>query len=194
MNWIFGFLIISGILFAVFNGKIGEVTSIIINATSDGVLRTFNLIGILTLWLGVAKIAEKSGLLKTFTRILEPLVRPLFPDIPRGHPALGAILMNFSANLFGFGSAATPFGLKAMQELQKINPYKDTASASMCTFLAINTSSITLIPTTIIAIRAEAGSSDPAEVIGTILFATGFSTLAAVVADYYFRKRYSAYR
>ena len=150
------------------------------------------LIGILTLWLGIAKIAEKSGLLQNFTKLLQPLVGWLFPSIPKGHPAMGAILMNYSANLFGLGSAATPFGLKAMEELQKLNR-SNRASEAMCTFLVINTSSITLIPSTIIAIRINAGSSNPTEIIGTMLFATIVSTVVAISADYacrvYNRKR-----
>jgi spore maturation protein A len=150
--------------------------------------RIFGLIGILTLWLGIAKIAEKSGLLETVTKLLQPIVRILFPSIPKGHPAMGAILMNISANLFGFGSAATPFGLKAMEHLQKLNR-SNQASQAMCTFLAINTSSVTLIPSTIIALRVNAGSANPMEIIGTILFATTVSTIVAIVADFFFRLR-----
>ncbi len=150
------------------------------------------LTGILTLWLGIAKIAERSGLLNIITRLLQPLICWLFPSIPRGHPAMGAILMNYSANIFGLGSAATPFGLKAMEELQKLNR-SHHASEAMCTFLVINTSSITLIPSTIIAIRINAGSVNPTEIIGTMLFATTASTLVAVIGDYicraYYRKR-----
>lgn len=188
MNWVFGILIVSGIILAAVNGTSEDITGTIVKAASSGVLRTFNLVGILTLWLGIAKIAEKSGLLALITRFLQPLVRPFFPDIPRNHPAMSAILMNFSANLFGFGSAATPFGLKAMQELQTLNPDKQKASTSMCTFLAINTSSITIIPTTIIAVRANIGSTAPGEVLGSILFATTISTLTAIIADFLFRK------
>jgi len=133
--------------------------------------------------LGIAKIAEKSGLLQCFTKLLQPLISWLFPTIPKGHPAMGAILMNYSANLFGLGSAATPFGLKAMEELQRLNR-SDRASEAMCTFLAINTSSITIIPSTIIAIRINAGSTNPTEIIGTMLFATFTSTFVAISADY----------
>lgn len=147
------------------------------------------LTGILTLWLGIAKIAERSGLLNIITRLLQPLIAWLFPSIPRGHPAMGAILMNYSANIFGLGSAATPFGLKAMEELQKLNR-SDQASEAMCTFLVINASSITLIPSTIIAIRINAGSANPTEIIGTMLFATTVSTLVAVVGDYICRFYY----
>jgi spore maturation protein A len=171
------------ILVAASTGKISNITSEAITSAGPAAMLIIKLIGILTLWLGIAKIAERSGLLKIFTRLLQPIVGCLFPSIPKGHPAMGAILMNFSANLIGLGSAATPFGLKAMEELQKLNR-SDRASEAMCTFLAINTSSITLIPSTIIAIRINAGSVNPTEIVGTMLFATSISTFVAICADY----------
>ncbi len=188
MSLIFAFLIISGLLTAAFTGKISAVNETTLLAAKSAVEVLFGLLGAFTLWLGVAKVAEKSGLLLSFTRILAPFIRPLFPSIPRGHPALGAILINFTANIFGFGSAATPFGLKAMEELQKLNPKPEIASEAMCTFLAINTSSLTIIPTTIIALRISAGSANPMEIIGTTLFATTISTTTALVADKLFRQ------
>jgi len=187
LNFVFGFLIISGILIAIFTGNIKSVTDAALLSASSAVERVAGLVGVFTLWLGVARVAEESGLLRIFTRLLQPAVQVLFPTIPKGHPAMGAILMNLSANLFGFGSAATPFGLKAMEELQKLNTDRSTASEAMCTFLAINTSSITLIPTTIIAIRSAAGSSNPMEIAGTTLFATAVSTSFALLADFVFR-------
>lgn len=188
MNFIFAFLIISGLLTAAITGKISAVNEATLLSAKTAIEVLFGLLGAFTLWLGVAKIAEKSGLLFSFTKLLAPLIRPLFPSIPKGHPALGAILVNFTANIFGFGSAATPFGLKAMEELQKLNPRPDTASEAMCTFLAINTSSLTLIPTTIIALRINAGSINPMEIITTTLFATTVSTTTALVADRIFRQ------
>jgi len=188
MNFVFGFLIITGIIVSMLTGNVDAVTNAALSSARSAVERAASLVGVFALWLGVAKVAEDSGFLRIFTRILEPFVRFLFPSIPKGHPAMGSILMNFSANLFGFGSAATPFGLKAMKELQQLNPNKEEASEAMCTFLAINVSSITLIPTTIIALRMEAGSADPMEIVGTTLFATSVSTLTAVLADYVFRK------
>lgn len=192
INGVFGFLVIVSILVAAFTGKIDHITTEAVTAAEVGVTRVFSLIGILTLWLGIAKIAERSGLLRIFTRILQPLIGWLFPGVPKDHPAMGSILMNFSANLFGFGSAATPFGLKAMEGLQQLNR-SEKASEAMCTFLAINTSSITLIPSTIIALRISAGSVNPTEIVGTMLFATCISTLVAISADYlcrvYTRKR-----
>ncbi|KKM11937.1 hypothetical protein SY88_05960 [Clostridiales bacterium PH28_bin88] len=189
MNGVFTFLVVSGILVAAFTGNMGAVTSAALNSATSAVERILGLIGVITLWLGVARIAERSGLLKLMTVLIQPLVGFLFPSVPRGHPAMGAMLMNMSANLLGFGSAATPFGLKAMGELQRLNPDKETASEAMCTFLAINTSSVTIIPATVIALRAAAGSINPAEIVTTTLFATTCSTLTAVIADYWFRRR-----
>jgi len=192
INRIFGFLVVFSILTAAVTGKIGTISVEAVTAAGEGVKRVFGLIGILTLWLGVARIAEKSGLLKIITIVLQPLVGWLFPSIPKGHPAMGSILMNLSANVFGFGSAATPFGLKAMEELQKVNR-SDKASEAMCTFLVMNATSITLIPSTIIAIRVNAGSANPTEIIGVTFFASCVSTFVALSGDYlcrvYYRKR-----
>ncbi|MBZ4688739.1 MAG: spore maturation protein [Clostridiales bacterium] len=188
MNIVFLFLVVSSVVVSALSGNMNQLTEAIALSAGEAVERIFGLIGILTLWLGIAKIAEKSGLLETVTKLLQPIVRILFPSIPKGHPAMGAILMNISANLFGFGSAATPFGLKAMEHLQKLNR-SNQASQAMCTFLAINTSSVTLIPSTIIALRVNAGSANPMEIIGTILFATTVSTIVAIVADFFFRLR-----
>lgn len=183
MNAVFGFLVITSLLVAACSGKMTKVTTGIVTAAGEAVVMVFGLIGILTLWLGVAKIAEKSGLLFIFIKTLQPLVGWLFPSIPKGHPAMGAIIMNLSANLFGLGSAATPFGLKAMEELQRLNR-SPRASEAMCTFLAINTSSVTLIPSTIIAIKVNAGSANPTDIIPTMLIATCVSTMVAICADY----------
>lgn len=174
---------------AAFTGKIADVSVEAMTAAGQGVKTVIGLVGILTLWLGVARIAEKSGLLRIITKILQPLVGWLFPSIPKGHPAMGSILMNLSANVFGFGSAATPFGLKAMEELQTLNR-SDRASDAMCTFLAINSTSITLIPSTIIAMRINAGSANPMEIVGVTFFANGISTVVAIAADYLYRRYY----
>jgi len=187
MNLVFALLVILGLLTGIFTGDLKVINEEILLSAQAAVERIMSLMGVFTLWLGIAKVAEKSGLLAAFTKYMSPLVKILFPSIPKGHPAMGAILMNMSANLFGFGSAATPFGLKAMEELQKLNPDRENASEAMCTFLAINTSSITLIPTTIIALRVNAGSTNPFEIIGTIFFATTVSTICAISADYIFR-------
>jgi spore maturation protein A len=138
------------------------------------------LIGVMTLWLGLMNIARDAGLVDAFARMLRPLMRWLFPGIPNGHPAQGAILMNLSANMIGLDNAATPMGLKAMTELQKLNPVKDTATNSMAMFLAINNSSVTLIPISIIAIRKAMGSQNPTEPLAGTLIATTISTVSAV--------------
>ncbi|MGI6424869.1 MAG: nucleoside recognition domain-containing protein [Tepidanaerobacteraceae bacterium] len=187
MNHVFSFFILGGIIAAVFNGNIDVITTAAMSSASDAVQRAITLIGIVSLWLGIARVAEKSGLINILSHAIAPVFSWLFPSIPRGHPALGSILMNLSANMLGFGNAATPFGLKAMKELQSINQDPDTASEAMCTFLVINTSSVTLIPATLIALRASAGSKNPEEIIGAVLFATTCSTLAAIIGDYIMR-------
>jgi len=193
INRVFGFLVIISIIIAIFTGKVSVISVEAVTAAGEGVKKVFGLIGILTLWLGVAKIAERSGLLKIITGVLHPLVGWLFPTIPKGHPAMGAILMNLTANMFGFGSAATPFGLKAMEELQRLNRNRYSASEAMCTFLVINATSITFMPSTIIALRINAGSANPMEIVGTTFFASCVSTCVAITADYccrvYYRRR-----
>ncbi len=139
------------------------------------------LIGIMALWLGLMKIAEESGLVNIFAKAVRPLLVRLFPDVPPDHPAMGAMVMNIAANMLGLGNAATPLGLKAMQELQKLNKVKDTATDAMATFMALNTSSVTFIPATVIGIRAAANASNPAEIIGPVILATGVSTTVAIV-------------
>jgi spore maturation protein SpmA len=150
--------------------KMKEVTSSALNYAATAVNIALGLIGIMALWLGVMKIAEEAGLIKIIARVVRPITKRLFPDVPTEHPAMGAMIMNISANMLGLGNAATPFGLKAMEELNKLNPKKDTASNAMCTFLAINTAGLTFIPAQAIAVRAAAGSSDPAIIIGTTIF------------------------
>lgn len=183
MNFIFSLFILTGIIVAAVNGKIDVITTAAMTSAGNAVQRAITLISIVSLWLGIARVAEESGLIDILSRLIAPLFRWLFPSIPKGHPALGCILMNLSANMLGFGNAATPFGLKAMQELQRLNDKPDTATEAMCTFLAINTSSLTIVPATLIALRASAGSKNPSEIMGAVLFATTCSTLAAILGD-----------
>ncbi|HBT20495.1 MAG TPA: spore maturation protein [Peptococcaceae bacterium] len=187
VNLIWLFLLMSGIFFAAVNGRIEVVTFAALNAAENAVQISFELIGIMALWLGIMKLAEEAGIVKIIALLVRPITGYLFPSVPRDHPAMGAIVLNLSANMLGLGNAATPFGLKAMGELQKLNPKKDEASEAMCTFLALNTSCITLIPATIVGIRTASGSIDPTAVVGTTLFATCCSTAAAVIADKIFR-------
>jgi len=153
-----------------------------VESASGAVELAIGLVGVMTLFLGLMKIAEEGGLLKMISRLIRPLMVRLFPDVPADHPAMGAMILNMSANALGLGNAATPFGIRAMQELDKLNPKKGTATDSMALFLAINTSNITLLPTGVIALRAAAGSVDPAGILPTTLFATMGSTMVAIIA------------
>jgi spore maturation protein SpmA len=153
-----------------------------VEAANASVTLALGLVGVMALFLGVMKIAEKGGLLIVIARTVQPLMVKLFPDVPRGHPAMGAMVLNISANVLGLGNAATPFGIRAMQELDRLNPHKGTASDAMAMFLVINTASVTLLPTGVIALRAAAGSADPAGIVSTTLFATIVSTAVAIVA------------
>jgi spore maturation protein A len=139
------------------------------------------LIGIMALWLGVMKVAEQAGLIALLAKALRPITTRLFPDVPADHPAMGAMIMNISANMLGLSNAATPFGLKAMEELNTLNKKAGTATNAMCTFLVINTSNVQLIPATVIAIRAASGSTNPTEIIGPVILATAFSTIVGVI-------------
>lgn len=153
-----------------------------IDAAGGSVTLALGLIGVMALFLGLMKVAEAGGLLVIIAKTVRPLMVRLFPDVPADHPAMGAIILNMSANALGLGNAATPFGIRAMQELDKLNENKGTATNAMALFLAINTSSVTLLPTGVIALRAAAGSSDPAGIVPTTLFATICSTTVAIIS------------
>jgi spore maturation protein SpmA len=168
--------------------KLKDVTNSALDYAGIAVNISLGLIGIMALWLGIMKVAEDAGLIKIIANLLKPVTKRLFPDVPVDHPAMGSMIMNISANMLGLGNAATPFGLKAMEELEEINPEKGTATNAMCTFLAINTAGMTLIPATAIAIRAAAGSSEPAIIIGTSLFGSACATIAGVTAAKLFEK------
>ena len=153
-----------------------------VETASSSVSLALGLIGVMALFLGLMKVAEAGGLLVIIARTVRPLMVRLFPDVPPDHPAMGAMILNLSANAMGLGNAATPFGIRAMQELNKLNPVKGTATNAMVLFLAVNTSSVTLLPTGVIAIRAAAGSAEPAAIVPTTLFATIVSTTTAILA------------
>lgn len=187
VNLIWLFFIVSGFVVAAFQGNMEMVTKAVFDGAQTGVTVSFGLISVLVFWLGIMRIAEEAGLLRMLGKLLSPIVRFLFPTVPPNHPAMGYILSNMSANILGLGNAATPMGIKAMQELQKLNPDKQMASSAMCTLLALNTSSITLIPTTLIAIRINYQSLNPTEIVGTTLIATFVATLAAIVIDRWYR-------
>ena len=152
-----------------------------IDTAEASVTLAIGLVGVMALFLGLMKVAEKAGLLVIIAKLLRPLMKRLFPEVPANHPAMGAMILNMSANVMGLGNAATPFGIRAMQELDKLNPVKGTATTAMALFLAINTSSVTLLPTGVIALRAAAGSDDPAGIVPTTLVATICSTTVAIV-------------
>lgn len=187
LNVIWLLLLSSGIVVAALNGNIEVVTQAALSAARDAVDVCFNLIGIMALWLGIMKIAEKGGLIEGLARLVRPVLVKIFPGIPPNHPAMGAIILNLSANVLGLGNAATPFGMKAMQEMQRLNADSDEASAAMCTFLALNTSCITLIPATIIGIRVSFASANPTEIVGACIFATSCASVVAISLDYYLR-------
>lgn len=153
-----------------------------IESAGGAVELAIGLVGVMALFLGLMKVVEAGGMLKILARLIRPLMVLLFPDVPAGHPAMGAMILNMSANAMGLGNAATPFGIRAMQELDNLNPQKGTATNAMALFLAINTSSVTLLPTGVIALRAAAGSTDPAAILPTTLFATICSTTIAIIA------------
>lgn len=188
LNIIWLALMALGVGVAAINGRAGAVTDAAFQAGKVAIETIIGLAGLMALWMGLMKIAEKSGLMEGLASLLRPVVRLLFPSIPGNHPAVGAILMNISANMLGLGSAATPMGLKAMQELQELNPDKETASEAMCTFLTLNTSSITLIPGTIIALRATYKSINPAEIVGATLVASIVAGIFGIALDWAVRR------
>lgn len=163
--------------------KLKAITQAAIYYAGIAVEIAIGLIGVMALWLGLIKVAEEAGLIKVLTRLLTPITKRLFPDIPENHPAIGAIIMNTAANMLGLSNAATPIGLKAMEELNKLNPKVGTATNAMVTFLAINTGGLILIPATAIAVRAAAGSANPGIIIGTAIFGAGCATIAGIIAS-----------
>ncbi|HXX64821.1 MAG TPA: nucleoside recognition domain-containing protein [Bacteroidota bacterium] len=163
--------------------RLKAVTAAAIDYASTAVNISLALIGVMALWLGVMSVAEAAGILTVITRILRPLTRRLFPDIPADHPAVGAMIMNIGANMLGLSNAATPLGIKAMEELNKLNPRVGTATNAMVTFLAINTGGLILIPATAIAVRAAAGSTNPGIIIGTSIVGASCATVAGVLAS-----------
>jgi spore maturation protein A len=191
VNYIWVFMTVVGFIFALVNGTMMEVNKAIFDGAKEAVTLCIGLISVLVFWLGIMRIAEESGLLERLSKLFRPLVKRLFPEVPVSHPAMGYILSNMISNMFGLGNAATPLGIKAMEELKKLNGGKDSASRSMVTFLAINTASITIIPTTVIAIRMNYQSASPTEIVVPTIIATIISALGAILIDRYFYYRRS---
>lgn len=171
-----------------FQGHLNEVVQAITGAAKTGFELALGLSGIMALWLGIMNIATESGLINHLARALRPVMRRLFPEVPIEHPAMGAMVLNISANMLGLANAATPFGLAAMKELQRLNPHVHTASNAMCTFLAINTSCVQFIPATAIAFLAANGCSDPTSIIASSFIASCLSTLVAIITVKQFEK------
>ncbi|MBR3399863.1 MAG: spore maturation protein [Prevotella sp.] len=191
--WIAFFLIafVVGLVKLIFFGDV-EVFPAMMDSTFTSSKTAFEislgLTGVLSLWLGVMKIGEQGGVVNAFARVLSPVFTKLFPDIPKGHPVTGSIFMNIAANMLGLDNAATPLGLRAMEQLQELNPKKDTASNPMIMFLVLNTSGLTIIPVTVMVYRAQLGAAQPSDIFIPILLATFFSTLAGVIATSLFQK------
>ncbi len=189
INKIWAFFIGIGIVFTILMGEVNELNNTILNSASGGVKMIMDLIPVIVLWTGLMKIAEKSGLLNIISNFFRPLLKFLFPSLKKDSKALGYISSNIAANALGLGSAATPFGLKAMEEMQKENEKKDTATDAMITFLVLNTSGVTLIPTTVIALRMMYKSHNPEEIIATAIIATLCSSIAGLTLDYFRRRK-----
>lgn len=181
LNYIWGFMVIAGIVYGVITGNIAEVGNGALNAAGEAVNLCITMAGVMGLWCGVMEIARSSGLIESLTVKMKPLIHWLFPNVPSGHKATEYIATNFIANILGLGWAATPAGLKAMEELEKLNDRKERATDDMCTFLVLNISSLQLIPVNVIAYRSQYGSVNPAAIAGPALIATMVSTLTAVV-------------
>lgn len=189
VNAIWGVIIIIGIVFSFFNGKVDLINNEIIDSGKDALTLIMEMLPMLALWMGLMGIAEDSGLLNKVAEKLSFILKRLFPSIPKDNKALGLIASNVAINMAGLGSAATPCGLKAMKELQKINDKKDTASTAMITFLVLNTGGVTIIPTTIISLRVLHGSATPTEVIPTCIIATFCSCISGLILDYFIRRK-----
>jgi len=190
VNVVWILLLLGGFLTAMFNGRIEAVTQAALDSAKYAVELCFGLIGIYALWLGLMKVAEKSGLVKAISGKIAPVLKFLFPGVPAKSSAMGAITMNIIANMLGLGNAATPLGISAMKELQHLNRDRDSASDAMCMFLVINTSCVQLIPATVIAIRSAAGSANPTEIIGTTLIATLCSAATGIAAVFILKRFY----
>ncbi len=180
LNYIWLALVLLAVTIGGWNGHLKEVTEGAFEGAKTAVTIALGLIGIMALWLGVMRLAERAGLVQKLARFLRPVMSRLFPGVPNDHPAMGSMLMNMAANMLGLGNAATPLGLRAMRDLERLNPHPGTATNAMCTFLAINTSSVQLIPTTAIAILVAAGSTNPTRIVGTSLLATLCAATVAI--------------
>lgn len=188
MNYIFFALIAISIIVGIFNNTLNEVVNAMLSACNTAVKISFSLIGIMAFWLGIMRIAEKSGLVQILSKLLNPIAKILFKDVKKDSPAVGDITMSVTANALGLTNAATPIGLKVMKELQEDNKNKDTATDSMCMFLGMNTAGFQIIPATVIAVLVGVGAKNPSEIILPTLIVTTISFLVAIITSLIFRK------
>lgn len=186
----FGIVVVS-VFFSIITGKVHELVLSVTDSAKLAFDIAMSLAGIMSLWLGIMQIAQDSGLVKVITRLISPLLKRLFPDVPADHPAFGAITLNITANILGLANAATPFGIKAMEELENLNPFPGEATNAMCMFTVINTSSVQLMPVSAISFLAAAGASDPTGIIFSGLLATICSTVAGILMAFTMQKRYA---
>ena len=193
INYLWGVFLIVGVLYSIITRN-SNLTDTILTSGSKAISMVLNLVPLMCLWLGTMKIAEVSGLLDIMSKKVSKFIKIIFPEIPKGDPAIGYISSNIVMNMLGLGNAATPFGLKAMTELKRLNKNSEIASRSMITFLVINTSSVTIVPTTVISLRLMHGSSNASEIVGVTIITTFLSTILALIIDrlFYFiwRKKY----
>ncbi|MBO8142804.1 MAG: spore maturation protein [Firmicutes bacterium] len=187
INAVWASMILCGIAFAVARGDAGMITATIFGQAANGLAAALNLLAIIAVWFGLSRIAERSGLLAGLARAIAPLLRPLFPELPKGHPAFSAMAMNLAANVLGLANAATPFGLQAMKQLQELNPRPDTATPAMITFLALNSACATILPATAIALRAQAGAADPNLIIVPAALSSGAAMVGVILIDRWLR-------
>src|ERR1017187_4035598 len=182
LNYIWLGLMVGAVLIGGWNGQLKDVADKALEMANTSVVGiAFALIGIMALWLGIMRLAERAGLVALLARALRPLMHKIFPDVPPEHPAMGSMLMNIAANMLGLGNAATPLGLRAMSDLEKLNPRPGTATNAMCTFLAINTSSVQLVPTTAIGILAILHARNPTAIVSTAFLATSCAACSGVL-------------
>lgn len=189
VNIIWGIFIVIGISYSIITGKAMVINNEIIASGTAAFDLIIDMMPLLVIWMGLMKIAEKSGLIKKIAELMTPILSLLFPKIPKGHESIGYIASNVAVNMAGLGSAATPFGLKAMQKLQELNPDKKRATTSMITFLVLNTSGVTIVPTTIISLRMMYGSTNPTIVIPTCILATICAGIGGLTLDYIIRRK-----
>ncbi len=192
MSVLWVLLLVASVVVAAVNGRVPALPGAIAESAGRAVTLSLGLVGVLALWLGLMKVAEEAGLVRALGRVTRPVLRRLFPSVPDGSPAMGAMTLNLAANMLGLGNAATPFGVKAMEELERENPHPGTATDAQALFCALNTASVQLVPATVIALRAAAGARQPADVLAATLVASACATVAAVASAWALRRLFPA--